>query len=422
MTIPAELTEFVPEKVDYSETRSWELKTSDCGDHVEIRNLIFSRKLIGTIVALVTFMAFVTTIAAVMIFMSDTVEPILKPLVIAGFASAGFFVVGIIIVAFIASAYSNASLWKAGLRFQYTKSTGEIFFPRENVRYSRDDYDELVLRTTDGYDIAEIMRERERNENSSSRRYSTPTLITQAYFLVHRKDDTWTRHLIAYEKHSESARKGFVKIQEAVQCQNVATVATVATRTMSQQESYATQHKTADPEAKLTKPPKPMRFGIEFYGFMSLFVLFGFGFIGICCSQLYNANASLSWSTTEGTITRSGKYESEPDISYDYTVEGKKYTGRTCQYGALHTSERTKKIVAQYPVGAVVKVYYSPQSPEKSVLIPGAGVGAYIGIGFGIMFALIAVGAMFLIPFVFRSVDSAMHRKFVAPPPKAVGE
>jgi hypothetical protein len=408
MTVPTEHTEFVPEKIDLGIFRSWELKGVESSDLVEIHNLIFSRKMIGTIIAMVVFMTFIISIGTAGVLASNNLGLMPKPLFIVGFVSAGFFATGVLIAILIYSVSSNASHWKGGLRLQYTKSTGEIFFPRENVRYSRDDYDELVLQTTDGYDIAEMVERLERNANSNKRRYSEPTLITQVYFLVHRKDGTWTWHLIAYEQHSEAIRKDIAKIQEAIQSPMVH-------RTMSQKECYAAQHKIADPESILTKPPKPIRFGIGFYCFMSVFVLFGFGFVGMGCFHLYTANASLSWLTTEGTITRSERYKSTPDISYDYTVEGKQYTGGTYQYGALHTRGRTEQIVAQYSVGTVVKVYYSPQSPEKSVLIPGAGVGAYIGIGFGFLFSLIALGVMFLIPFVFRSVDSAVHSSHTAP-------
>jgi hypothetical protein len=417
MTIPPELTEFVPEKIDYG-FRSWQLKASEFEDYIEIRNLIFSRKLIGTIVAVITFMAFIIAVGTVGVLMSNNQGPVPKPLFIAGFVSVCFLITGVIIAFFIGGTWSNASHWKGGLRFQYSKSTGELFFPREDARYSRKDYDELILGTSNGYDIADILLEHERKENSNKRHYSPPTLFTQVYFLVHRKDGTWTRHLIAYEQRSEgdhmgiaADRKGFEKIQEAVQCQTVA-------RTMTQQECYTAQHKTADPEAKLTQPPKPMRFGILFYCFMSIFLLGALFFFGIGCYQLYLANATLSWYTTEGIITRSekniaGKDQVTLSINYDYTVDGERYTGKTYQYGSFGTREGTEKIVAQHPVGTVVKVYYSPQSPEQSVLVPGAGVGSYIAIVFGIVMSLAVLAAMFLIPAAFRLMDSGLHHKFV---------
>jgi hypothetical protein len=235
--------------------------------------------------------------------------------------------------------------------------------------------------------------------------------------------------LIAYEQRSEgdhmgiaADRKGFEKIQEAVQCQTVA-------RTMTQQECYTAQHKTADPEAKLTKPPKPMRFGILFYCFMSIFLLGALFFAWIGCYELYTANARSSWYTTEGTITRSlaekdGEGKVELSISYDYTVEGERYTGNTYQRGMLGTREHIQKIVAEHPVGSTVKVYYSPDSPEQSILVPSAGVWNYVAIVFGIVMSLAVLAAMFLIPAAFRLMDSGLHHKFVGTytPSKPVDE
>jgi hypothetical protein len=58
------------------------------------------------------------------------------------------------------------------------------------------------------------------------------------------------------------------------------------------------------------------------------------------------------------------------------------------------------------------------------MLVPSAGVWNYVAIVFGIMMSLAVLAAMFLIPAVFRLMDSGLHHKFVGTytPSKPVGE
>jgi len=57
--------------------------------------------------------------------------------------------------------------------------------------------------------------------------------------------------------------------------------------------------------------------------------------------------------------------------------------------------KQPREIVDAHPVGAVVKVYYSPSSPEKSALVPGAGWSAWFLFGVGVVFFLLGVRIAF---------------------------
>ena len=242
-TLPNELTEFVPENVMTGICRSWELKADDFDDCIEIRNVLFSRRMIAAIVALLAWMLLILGVGITMILLGDMPtlgdlpQPLLKTFIIAFFCLAGFGAIGIFIALLIYTTLQNASLWKDGLRFQYHKSSGKLFFPREHVRYARNDYDQLILGTTKGYNTVES------SENQRHRKAQFP-FVLETYFLIHRKDGTWVRHLIAYDaltgvfdRWSKATHPAVVKIQESLQCQLVK-------RTMSLSECRAAQHPT----------------------------------------------------------------------------------------------------------------------------------------------------------------------------------
>ncbi|MFO0819399.1 MAG: DUF3592 domain-containing protein [Pirellulales bacterium] len=110
------------------------------------------------------------------------------------------------------------------------------------------------------------------------------------------------------------------------------------------------------------------------------------------------ARESLQWPTTPGRITQSGvdvsiSREHENDsrrrretrsysahVAYEYTVEGKTYTGEriavvTDQFGSHDWAKATTE---KFPVGREVTVSYHPEHPEQCVLEPGRWGGAGI--------------------------------------------
>jgi len=135
--------------------------------------------------------------------------------------------------------------------------------------------------------------------------------------------------------------------------------------------------------------------------FLSLALLIcGLGLTYIGTIRLNEGMASLSWQTCEGIITyseiehsRGRRSSHEGSVRYNYVVDGKQYTGDRYKIGYYGAQVRgqAQKIVSAHPVGAVVTVYYSPSSPEKSVLDPGVHWPTFIALGAGII--LLFVGA-----------------------------
>lgn len=100
----------------------------------------------------------------------------------------------------------------------------------------------------------------------------------------------------------------------------------------------------------------------------------------ITIPTLYQAYTSTGWPTTNGRITESkvgwtmvgARGTSRPvayhHLRYDYEVGGQPYRGTRAQF---FSDSGVDKDVARYPSGSEVTVYYSPDNPSKSVLIPG---------------------------------------------------
>ena len=96
---------------------------------------------------------------------------------------------------------------------------------------------------------------------------------------------------------------------------------------------------------------------------------------------------SPTWPSVEGEILTARAYarnetgdqrgtpthEWLTEVSYRYTVGGVTYTGnRIRAFGPLHFDEASALTeIRPFPVGAKVPVYYRPDSPSTSVLIPG---------------------------------------------------
>jgi hypothetical protein len=150
-----------------------------------------------------------------------------------------------------------------------------------------------------------------------------------------------------------------------------------------------------------------------FFGF-----IFGvvFAAIGFCVVYFFGlpivtqAKASLEWPQVSGVIT-SSRVQSRRDndgtvysseVTYDYTVDGKKMSGETVYFGDnVSSSSRTtaSETVSKYPTGKEIQVYYSPESPDECVIEPGTTWSSYfvliLGSIFGVVGLLVALGTGF---------------------------
>ena len=119
-----------------------------------------------------------------------------------------------------------------------------------------------------------------------------------------------------------------------------------------------------------------------------IFLVLGVGaFIGMQMAQSH-ADRVAQWPSVEGKIVTSeiststgwSKYGRRTtqvaDIEYAYTVTGEKYQGehlRVLPMLHLKSDGTLEEIVARYPVGRTVQVYYDPADPAAALLIPTLG-------------------------------------------------
>ena len=89
------------------------------------------------------------------------------------------------------------------------------------------------------------------------------------------------------------------------------------------------------------------------------------------------ASAMQTWPSASGTVVeselRSRRRGSSrriyyPHIVYSYNVMGQAYMGKRIGPGKYSGTTTAREIVAKYPSGASVEVYYDPQNPSEAVL------------------------------------------------------
>jgi hypothetical protein len=103
------------------------------------------------------------------------------------------------------------------------------------------------------------------------------------------------------------------------------------------------------------------------------------------------AAESLAWPTILGRVTCSQVEVSEssdedgtsytytPHIEYAYILNGLTYTSKQVSFGGVAGTGNTKKsqlVVNQYPLNAVVNVFFNPANPNDAVLEQVAGSGS----------------------------------------------
>jgi hypothetical protein len=110
----------------------------------------------------------------------------------------------------------------------------------------------------------------------------------------------------------------------------------------------------------------------------------GLGFIALLLGiqDVLAARNSLSWPTTQGRVKESfispyvGKRNRgylQAIVRYEYTVGAERHESRRIYFGQPYSKNaaQLRELIAPYPVGASVRVYYSPANPAEAVLQPG---------------------------------------------------
>jgi hypothetical protein len=146
-------------------------------------------------------------------------------------------------------------------------------------------------------------------------------------------------------------------------------------------------------------------------------VIFGIGFpaLGMVAiiyglRLLAKGRASLNWPSTQGHIAKSmvenrltSGYRGtstifEAQIEYRYTIAG---IGRWSKIISIGTTlgwgieKFAERLVAKYPVGKVVDVFYNPENPNEAVLIRGTTFGTYLAILMGLAFMICGLAVWF---------------------------
>lgn len=143
------------------------------------------------------------------------------------------------------------------------------------------------------------------------------------------------------------------------------------------------------------------------------FLVLGVIWIPIAISAYVKVTASTNWPNVMGTITQSdiekslvrvkfqGMKESyKARVKYSYSVESRTYFGDKV---ALYTANASTDpalangLVAKYPVGKSVQIYYDPREPSVAVLETGSTgdnvfffVLALVCLAFGVVLTLVA--------------------------------
>ncbi|MCL2347009.1 MAG: DUF3592 domain-containing protein [Planctomycetaceae bacterium] len=437
LSIPVELTDFVPEEYLPTMMPTWRFEPDPFRETVEIKNRVFSKNLVALLVGMFVFCS--VLVGIICYFVSrHPINPLggaiylLIPLC----TYTAMSVMGGI---FIAVSMQNAALWKNKCRFRFDKNSGELFFSREDKRYAADDYDEVTVGVTHGYNIRDLPQYRKPDTGSSPPKFrfssrsdsiEPPMRVTQLYLLVHGSDGNWTRHLVVYDQNTKAIQRAALQLQEMLQCRLV-------TREMSVRECAAMQ--LPGIAVKLEKDRLKSRLKVV-YVFTGIFTIVAFSIIAFGLYNIYYGNESLSWPTCTGTVVASevithpgdsggGKHSSPsppsytPEITYSYTVSGQQHTSRRYAYGNWSFSKysEAQKIVNDYPPHSEVTVYYSPDNPKTSVLVPGVQSAAYGFCIFGGVFFLFTSVIFLIFWRSLRPLDFSAPREHsepvITPPP-----
>jgi hypothetical protein len=108
--------------------------------------------------------------------------------------------------------------------------------------------------------------------------------------------------------------------------------------------------------------------------FAILFGATGLGLIGLNFWLRQKAARTALWASTEGVITESRVDDSDSDniaprLAYTYQVDGQPLRGWRVSYGLRGANRRAvEELIARYPQGKKVLVFYDPKAPAKAVL------------------------------------------------------
>jgi len=108
-----------------------------------------------------------------------------------------------------------------------------------------------------------------------------------------------------------------------------------------------------------------------------VFLILNAVFLGIIFFMRRKMAAVSQWPSTMGTVVMStieqrssseGGYTNYPVVQYSYQVGGQAYQSMKLAPGPEVGGTGAGRVVARYPAGAQVMVFYNPQNPSDAVL------------------------------------------------------
>ncbi len=142
---------------------------------------------------------------------------------------------------------------------------------------------------------------------------------------------------------------------------------------------------------------------------MVLFLIIGIltSFYGVYVIQ--KSMQSKNWPNTEGIITNSKievnertihkakitetKTYYEPNVTYDYEIEGVSYLSNKIFLGQYSSTSYNyaSDIISKYSVGKKVTVYYDPKDPSTAILESGISLRNFIALLTGLAFIVVGI-------------------------------
>jgi hypothetical protein len=123
----------------------------------------------------------------------------------------------------------------------------------------------------------------------------------------------------------------------------------------------------------------------------------------LICMSIINgrkAKASMQWPSVQGAIvssemvmdtsTSSDIATWSPVVTYSYTVNGQALQCSRVKFSPA----RGKKVVAKYPKGNAVQVFFDPQQPSSAVLEKGGSTKVMLLVGVAVIVGCCLVGVL----------------------------
>ena len=218
-TYPKELTDFIPEDFVVVNLPTWEIIENEATIRM-VRSGYFNKITIFITLGCVLFCVFVAI--AGHIFSDQLPAPVSFFCIwVVGVGLSLFFLVAIPLLCAL-GIWANSLPWHNGDRFRFNTNTGEIVLPREEMKYFKNECQEIVLGCTTGFNMTSCWRAMNGmimmpgGSTSLAKRSPITTL-----FLLVKKDGHWVRHLLAYDLVKQNAAKAIESLQPLLECEVV---------------------------------------------------------------------------------------------------------------------------------------------------------------------------------------------------------